>query len=73
MALWYIPCRSTTRWEEIMAQIAIPRLPQAPEEYDPSQINSMINTIDLLIQVLNSSYTPEQLRSETEALVWFGV
>ena len=33
----------------------------------------MINTIDLLIQVLNSSYTPEQLRSETEALVWFGV
>ena len=56
-----------------MAQIAIPRLPQAPEEYDPSQINSMINTIDLLIQVLNSSYTPEQLRAETEALVWFGV
>ena len=56
-----------------MAQIAIPRLPQAPEEYDPSQINSMINTIDLLIQVLNSCYTPEQLRAETEALVWFGV
>ena len=56
-----------------MAQISIPRLPQAPQEYDPSQINSMINTIDLLIQVLNSSYTPEQLRAETEALVWFGV
>ena len=30
-----------------MAQIATPRLPQAPAEYDPSQINSMINTIDL--------------------------
>ena len=30
-----------------MAQIAIPRLPQAPPEYDPSQINQLINTIDL--------------------------
>ena len=37
----------------------------------PSQINSMINTIDLLIQILNSSYTPEQLRSEEEAMAWF--
>jgi len=55
-----------------MAQIAIPRLPQAPEEYDPSQINQLINTIDLLIQVLNSSYTPEQLRGEAEAMSWFG-
>jgi hypothetical protein len=54
-----------------MAQIAIPRLPQAPQEYDPSQINQLINTIDLLIQVLNSSYTPEQLRTEEEALAWF--
>jgi len=54
-----------------MAQIAIPRLPQAPEEYDASQINSLINTIDLLIQILNTSYTPEQLRAEDEALAWF--
>ena len=54
-----------------MAQIATPRLPQAPADYDPSQINYMINTIDLLIQILNTSYTPEQLRSEEEALSWF--
>tara|TARA_Y100000004_G_scaffold186014_1_gene236945 strand:+ start:361 stop:531 length:171 start_codon:yes stop_codon:yes gene_type:complete len=54
-----------------MAQISVPRLPQAAEEYDPSQINSMINTIDLLIQLLNTSYTPEQLRLEEEALSWF--
>ena len=54
-----------------MAQIATPRLPQAPLEYDPSQINSMINTIDLLIQILNTSYTPEQLRSKEEAMAWF--
>jgi|TARA_Y100000310_G_scaffold5175_1_gene6061 hypothetical protein len=54
-----------------MAQITLPRLPQAPQEYDASQINSLINTLDLLIQLLNSSYTPEQLRSEDEALTWF--
>jgi|TARA_R110000824_G_scaffold388686_1_gene584337 hypothetical protein len=54
-----------------MAQIAIPRLPQAPLEYDPSQINQLINTIDLLIQVLNTSYTPEQLRAEEEAMIWY--
>jgi hypothetical protein len=54
-----------------MAQISVPRLPQAPPEYDASQINSLINTLDLLIQLLNSSYTPEQLRSEDEALTWF--
>ena len=54
-----------------MAQIAIPRLPQAPAEYDPSQINQLINTIDLLIQVLNSSSTPEQRRIEEEAMTWF--
>ena len=35
------------------------------------RINSLINTLDLLIQILNSSYTPEQLRSEDEALTWF--
>ena len=54
-----------------MAQITLPRLPQAPQEYDAAQINSLINTLDLLIQLLNSSYTPEQLRSEDEALTWF--
>jgi hypothetical protein len=54
-----------------MAQISVPRLPQAPSEYDAGQINSLINTLDLLIQILNSSYTPEQLRSEDEALTWF--
>ena len=54
-----------------MAQITLPRLPQAPQKYDAAQINSLINTLDLLIQLLNSSYTPEQLRSEDEALTWF--
>jgi dsDNA-binding SOS-regulon protein len=54
-----------------MAQITIPRLPQAPEEYSATQINQMIQTLDQLINLLNSSYTPEQLKNEDEALSWF--
>ena len=71
MALWYIPCGHTTGWNEIMSQINIPRLPAAQDEYSKEQINQMIQTLDLLIQLLNSSYTPEQLKNTDEALSWF--
>tara|TARA_Y100000592_G_C5230459_1_gene203614 strand:- start:335 stop:505 length:171 start_codon:yes stop_codon:yes gene_type:complete len=54
-----------------MAQINIPRLPQAPDSYDKNQIDRMILSLDLLIQLLNSSYTPETLREEDEAFAWF--
>ena len=54
-----------------MAQINIPRLPQAPEEYSKGQIDQMIQSLDLLIQLLNSSYTPETLREDDEAFAWF--
>jgi hypothetical protein len=54
-----------------MAQINIPRLPAAQEEYSKEQINQMIQTLDQLIQLLNSSYTPEQLKNEDEAVAWF--
>ena len=54
-----------------MAQINIPRLPAAQEEYSKEQVNQMIQTLDQLIQLLNSSYTPEQLRNEDEAMSWF--
>ena len=54
-----------------MAQINIPRLPAAQDEYSKEQINQMIQTLDQLIQLLNSSYTPEQLRNEDEAFNWF--
>ena len=50
-----------------MAQINIPRLPQAPSEYSEAQINQLIQTLDQLIQLLNSSYTPETLRNDDEA------
>jgi hypothetical protein len=54
-----------------MAQINIPRLPQAPSEYSEAQINQLIQTLDQLIQLLNSSYTPETLRNDDEAFNWF--
>ena len=54
-----------------MAQINIPRLPAAQQEYSKEQINQMSQTLDQLIQLLNSSYTPEQLKNEDEALSWF--
>ena len=54
-----------------MAQINIPRLPAAQDEYSKEQLNQMIQTLDQLIQLLNSSYTPEQLKNEDEALTWY--
>jgi hypothetical protein len=69
--VWYLPCRSSTRWIKIMAQINIPRLPQAPSDYSEAQINQLITSLDQLITLLNSSYTPEQLRNEDEAIAWF--
>ena len=54
-----------------MAQINIPRLPAAQDEYSKEQINQMIQTLDQLINLLNSSYTPEQLKNEDEAMAWF--
>jgi hypothetical protein len=54
-----------------MAQINIPRLPAAQDEYSKEQINQIIQTLDQLILLLNFSYTPEQLKNEDEALTWF--
>ena len=71
MEVWYLPCGNSTRWIKIMAQINIPRLPAAQEEYSKEQVNQMIQTLDQLIQLLNSSYTPEQLRNDDEAMSWF--
>jgi hypothetical protein len=54
-----------------MSQITLPRLPRAPEEYNASQINQLVTSLDQLIRLLNSSYTPEQLRNDDEAVAWF--
>jgi hypothetical protein len=54
-----------------MAQIDPPVLPQATEEYDQSQFNQLVDALDQVIKMLNTSYTPEQLREEAERMSWF--
>jgi hypothetical protein len=54
-----------------MAKIDPPVLPQATEEYDQSQLNQLIEALDQTIKMLNTSYTPEQLREEQERLAWY--
>tara|TARA_Y100000310_G_C20011029_1_gene502950 strand:- start:201 stop:377 length:177 start_codon:yes stop_codon:yes gene_type:complete len=54
-----------------MAKIDPPVLPQATEEYDQSQLNQLVEAMDQTIKMLNTSYTPEQLREEAERLSWY--
>ena len=54
-----------------MAKIDPPVLPQATEEYDQSQLNQLVEALDQTIKMLNTSYTPEQLREEQERLAWY--
>jgi len=58
-----------------MAQINIPILPKAEEEelnqVSAATFNTLVNNLELLILILNSTYTPEQLRNEDEQMSWF--
>ena len=54
-----------------MAKITVPVLPQAREEYDQSQMNQLIQTLEQMIFILNNTYTPEILRNEDEQIAWF--
>jgi|TARA_R110001606_G_C15334087_1_gene645873 hypothetical protein len=54
-----------------MAQITIPRLPDAPEKYDRQQMSQLIQSLEQMIFLLNNTYTPETLRSDDEAVSWF--
>ena len=54
-----------------MAKITVPMLPQAREEYDQSQLNQLIATLEQMIFVLNNTYVPEQLKNDDEAVAWF--
>jgi hypothetical protein len=35
------------------------------------KFNQLVDALDQVIKMLNSSYTPEQLREEQERLAWF--
>jgi len=55
-----------------MAKIDPPVLPQAFENrVDPEQFNKLIDALSQLISMLNTSYTPEQLREEAERMSMF--
>ena len=54
-----------------MEKITVPILPQAREEYDQSQLNQLISTLEQLIFALNNTYTSEPLRNDDEAVSWF--
>ena len=58
-----------------MAQINIPILPKAEEEeltpVSAATFNTLVNNLELLILILNSTYKPEQLRNEDEQMSWF--
>ena len=54
-----------------MSKIDSPVLPQATEEYDKSQLNQLVEALDQTIKMLNTSYTPEQLREEQERFAFF--
>ena len=47
-----------------MAKITVPVLPQAREEYDQSQMNQLIQTLEQMIFILNNTYTPVTLGDE---------
>ena len=54
-----------------MAKITVPVLPQAREEYDQSQMNQLVQTLEQMIFVLNNTYVPQTLREEEERVSWF--
>ena len=54
-----------------MAKITVPILPQAREEYDQSQLNQLIATLEQMIFILNNTYTPVTLGDEEEQRAWF--
>ena len=54
-----------------MAKITVPLLPQAREEYDQSQMAQLVQTLEQMILVLNTTYTPVTLGDEEEQRAWF--
>jgi hypothetical protein len=54
-----------------MAKITVPMLPQARKEYDQSQLNQLIATLEQMIFILNNTYTPVTLGDEEEQRAWF--
>ena len=54
-----------------MALITTPRLPEAPEQYDRQQMSQLVQTLEQMILILNTTYTPVTLSDEEEQRAWF--
>ena len=54
-----------------MSKITVPMIPQARPEYDQSQMAQLIQTLEQMILVLNTTYTPVTLSDEEEQRAWF--
>tara|TARA_R110001592_G_scaffold233289_1_gene490877 strand:- start:503 stop:673 length:171 start_codon:yes stop_codon:yes gene_type:complete len=53
-----------------MAKIPISRLNSAPEEYQANEFNQLIEDLQDIVTILNSTYPKEQ-NDERERQVWF--
>lgn len=53
-----------------MAKLDQPRLANATPEYDPSQQNQIIKTLEQMIFQLNNNYT-QNVQDVNEAEAWF--
>ena len=53
-----------------MALITTPRLPDAPEQYDRQQMSQLVQTLEQMILILNTTYTPVTLSDEEEQRAW---
>ena len=54
-----------------MALITTPRLPEAPEKYDRQQMAQLVQTLEQMILILNTTYTPVALSDEEEQRAGF--
>ena len=54
-----------------MTKIVVPLLPQAPEQYDRQQMSQLVQTLEQMILILNTTYTPVTLCDEEEQRAWF--
>ena len=54
-----------------MAKISVPILPQARSEYDQSQMSQLVQTLEQMILILNTTYTPVTQADQEEQKTWF--
>jgi hypothetical protein len=54
-----------------MSKITNVRLPNASPDYDASQFNQLVRSLEQIILQLNSTYTPVVTEDKDQAQTWF--